>query len=92
MVDGIGTRLEIVDDGVERLGALDRLEHEGRDALDRDVDEDAEGAEPGRDGGEHFGVLGLGDRQQVAVGRDEGRGDDLAGDAAEARPGAVRAG
>jgi len=92
VVDGIRPRDDGVDDGVERFGPLERLQDERGHALDRDVDEDAEGAETEGDRRQELGLVLFVDAQQFAVSGDERRADDLGRDAPEARTGAVRTG
>ncbi len=84
--------LERLEHVAQTLGLLDGVQDECRDALQGDLDEDAEGAEPEGDGGEQLAVLVLVDGQELPVGSDEGRARDLGGDAAEPGAGAVRAG
>jgi len=76
----------------ERLRALSSFEHESWNALDGDIDQDAEGAESEGDGGKEVGVLGVAHAQDVAGPRDECGTDDLGGDPAEGSTGPVRPG
>ena len=80
VVDRVRTSLEVIEHPLERLRALDRAEQEGRHALDGDVDQDAERAEPEARCGQQLGVLGLADPQDRRIRRHQGDCDDLRGE------------
>ncbi len=68
------------------------MHDEGGDALQRHVDEDAECAEPQRDGRQHLGVLGVAHPEELSLRGDQGHADDLRRESAETRTRPVGAG
>jgi hypothetical protein len=80
-----------VEHRVERLVPLDRLQHEPRHELQRDLHEHAERPQPQPHRGQQVGSLGLAHAQQLAGARDERGRDHLGREPTEREPGAVRA-
>jgi hypothetical protein len=77
---------------IEWYGLVDGMQDERGHALQRHVDEDAERAEPERDGRQKLGVLGVAHAEELAVRRDQRRTDDLGGETAETGTRSVGAG
>ncbi len=92
VVDRSRPCLEVVEHRIKALGALDRVHHEGRHALDGELHDDAERPQPEPCGGQQLGVGALVDPQHRAVRGDERHAHHLGGEPAEGRTGAVGSG
>jgi hypothetical protein len=92
VVDAADARIEVVHDGVERFGLFLCAERERRHALERHVDEDAEGAQTERDGRQQVGLVLVVDGEQLAIRRDERGTHDLGRQSPVTETGAMGAG
>lgn len=92
VVDAADARIEVVHDGVERFGLFLCAERERRHALERHVDEDAEGAQTERDGRQQVGLVLVVDGEQLSIRRDERGTHDLGRQSPVTETGAMGAG
>src|SRR6185312_5170360 len=84
--------VEVVEHALELFRPLHGAQQKRGDALDGDVDEDAQRAEPEARGGKQLRVLGLADPQDRTLGGDKGDSHDLRGESPKLCSGAVGAG